>query len=109
MHENIPINVALNKIHDNNEIAEKFVGKQRVIKEVSSIGGFRMSKDKLKKREDRKISNANESLGIFPFNPNEENYSNLKQSDYNNFNYKTNSQNGKFPQDNFMNSNSLSK
>jgi hypothetical protein len=99
----------MNKIQDNNKIAEKFVAKQRIIKEVSSIGGFRMSKDKLKKREDAKINDANESLGIFPFNPKEENYPNMKESNYSNFNNKNNSQNGKFHQDNLMNSNSLSK
>jgi len=64
----------LSKIHDANEIAEKFVAKQRVVKETNSIGSFRISKDKLKKREDKKIDNANESLGVFPFNPNEESY-----------------------------------
>lgn len=102
--------MALSKIQDNNEIAEKFVAKQRVIKEISSIGGFRMSKDKLKKREDNKINYANESLGVFPFNPNEENYPNVRDSiNYSTVNYKTNSQYGKFNQGNLMNSNSLSK
>lgn len=98
----------MGKIHDNNEIAEKFVAKQRVIKEISSIGGFRMSKDKLKKREDSKVNNANESLGIFPFNPNEENYPNHRDSNHSTVNYKTNSQYGKLNQGNLMNSNSLS-
>ncbi len=69
-----------------------------------------MSKDNLKKREDSKVNNANESLGIFPFNPNEENYpNNMRESNYSTVNYKSNSQYGKLNQGgNFMNSNSLS-
>lgn len=69
-----------------------------------------MSKEKLKKREEAKVNNANESLGIFPFNPNEENYQNVRDSNYSTVNYKANSQYGKFNnKGNLMNSNSLSK
>lgn len=76
---------------------------------MTSIGGFRISKDKLKKREDSKINNANESLGIFPFNPGEESYPNARDStNFSTVNYKTNSQYGKLGHGNVMNSTSLS-
>jgi len=97
------------KMNNANELAGKFVAKQRVIKETSSIGGFRISKDKLKKREDKKLNNANESLGIFPFNPNEENYpDNRDHSNYYPTNFTSNSKWRK-TSGNYIDSASLSK
>lgn len=92
----------MKSVSEANDIAEKFASKQRVIKETPSIGGFKISQDNLKKREPKKMSIANESLGIFPFNPLDENYNSNSQfanRDSTNFtsmsNYRPNSKYGK--------------
>lgn len=97
MHEEIPISVAIKNANEANELAEKFVNKNRVLKDTQSVGGFKMSQDNLKKRENRP-----------DFNSSNANYNPYGEGSYNNFdstNYKTGSEQGKFYNSN-MNSTS---
>lgn len=99
----------MKNLSDVNDFAENFVNKQRVLKETTSIGGFKISQNSVKKNKSSNVIKSNESLGVFPFNPMDDNFFNKDSLNFSTVNYKTNSQNGKFTSGNNFRSSNQSK
>ena len=93
MNQEIPISFGIKSTAEENEIAERFKLKARVLKDTSSVGGFKMSQENLKKREDFKPDNSAEGYGKTTYN---QNRSDASYNNFNSTNYKTNSEQGKF-------------
>jgi antitoxin component YwqK of YwqJK toxin-antitoxin module len=96
MNEVIPLSVAIKSASEANELAEKFVLKNRVLKDTPSVGGFKISKENLKKREEY-LQDGYEKT-IFNQNENER---------FESTNYKTKSEQRFYSSNNMMNSTSI--
>jgi hypothetical protein len=73
--DEVPYKVVLKNLNEMNDIAERFVQKQRVVKEKTSQGGFRIPAEKLKKRVnpseyiEEYDPTLNPTVNSFSFNP----------------------------------------
>ena len=109
MNEEIPLSVCIKNAEEANELAEKFVLKNRVLKDTQSIGGFKMSQENLKKRGEGfkpEYDYSTEGFGKNTFKQNQYQFEgNGSYNNINSTNYKTNSE-GKFYTSNMMNSTS---
>ena len=89
LNDNIQMNYVLKDLATYNQIPKAFLNKQRTVKETSSVGGFKIHEDKLKKRINP--SNYMPSIGM---SSNDKytsfNNTNITNNDFVNYNYDTN-------------------